>query len=125
MADPVLMNPWIPVLAAFGGSAITGIINFLINRSNKKSEEQKHKSSLILQAAIENWKQHIYSAHKLARPGKRIRTHPLDMYIIHMSKLVAVLMDKNVSSSNIRDKIIEVNNFSEKARNTYDDIDKD
>jgi hypothetical protein len=123
MSEPVLMSPWIPVLAAFGGSAITGIINYLINLSNKKSEEKKHRSSLILQSAVENWKQHLDSAHKLAHPGKTIKTLPLDAYIIHMSKLISVLMDENISTENITNKILEFRKFVDKTNSVFEKLD--
>lgn len=111
MAEPVLMSPWIPVLSAFGGALITGVINIITNRQNNQSNEEKHRTSLIIQSAIENWKQAHDSAHKVKTPGIKKIVYPLDAYIIHMSKMTNILLDKKTKPQNIIEKIEETNEF--------------
>ena len=103
-------------------SIITGTINYFINHSNKKSEERKHQLSLIMQAAIENWKQQLDSAFKLAKPGETIPTLPLDAYIVHMSKLSDVLLDKKTSSENITEKIKELKKSTKATNKVFEDL---
>ena len=122
MAEPVLMSPWIPVFSAFGGSLITGFVNLFMNRLNQQSEERKHKLSLIMNSAIEYWKQQLDSAFKLVKgTDNKIKALPLDAYMIHMTKLSEILDQKHSSSKDIISEIKELNNFMAPILKAYEE----
>lgn len=104
MAEPVLMSPWIPVIAAMGGSLVMGIVNCYINHTNKKSEEKKHLATLSVNAAIENWKR----VHE-DRKGEDVT--PIDIYMVHMTKLIQEILNDNVSEKNVADKLKKIDNI--------------
>jgi len=65
MSDPNMLTLWVPIvgaLSAIGGSVATGLIAYLINQSNKRSEEKKHLVTLMFGAAMEDWKKRLLMA---------------------------------------------------------------
>ena len=76
---------------------------------NKRSEERKHLRQLVVNAAIEDWKQQIeqYKIHQQPVP-----ISPLDIYIVRMVKLSEVILTDKVTSSNVEQKLKEVDEMT-------------
>jgi len=114
----IKMPGFLPVAGTLGGAFITGIITYGINRTNKKSEERKHLREVIVNTAIENWKQDYDAAIKT---GQGIKLAPLESYIIHMTKLSDILFDPDkITSKKLISKLKEVDDII-KAHREYDE----
>ena len=122
MSDPVLMSPWIPVIAALGGAVVVGAAGLINNLINQKAEEQKHVRSLIFNAAIENWKMQ-WEWGKLKREDDLDPfLLPLDASLLHMSKLSNMLFTQNINADNLEDHIRDMSKFSDLLEKVYKDI---
>lgn len=122
MADPVSMNPWIPVPSAFGGSIITGLIAIITNRINKKSEGKKQLQSLLFSTAIKNWETSQYMAEKAFKAGKNAIIFQIDSFLIHMIKFNEIILDSKLTKDNVSQKIKEIHEISRKASENYLDL---
>lgn len=101
--------PWAPIIGAFGGALITGLVAFGINFVNKKSEERRHIRDLAMNTAFKYWQHHMENAlenHK--RTGKENVVSPLDSYVIHILKLFEIMTDKKINKDNIEAKLKEI-----------------
>lgn len=108
---------WIPMIAAFGGAAISGVMAFALNWQNRRSDEKKHLREMMVNAALENWKKTCDLGTEIARKeGKKVDLAPLDSYLIHMFKFSEVLLDKKITKENIGDKIKEITEVVEATR---------
>lgn len=87
------------VIGTLAGAAIGSLSTLAITWINKRSEERKHRSSLVMNAAIENYKQY---AQVIMQEGGRVR--PLDDYTIHMSKVAGLIAKENITPDDI-DKV--------------------
>ena len=67
---------------------------------------------LVVNAAIESWKQHVSAA---VAKNIAVRIMPLDTYIIHMIKFSELILDKKINASNIEEKLAEVTKVVNKA----------
>ena len=107
------MKDWIPVIAAIGGGLVSGIILLINNWINKRSEEKKHLDELMLNVALEYWKQ----AAAIAVEQSKTSTHkiaivPLESYIIYVMKLTKVLFNEKITKQNVVQKLKEVREVS-------------
>ena len=85
---------------------LSSIITTLI--SNKYSV-RKHLNELIVNAAIEDWKNEF----KIAKDSKIPQyISPIDDYIIRMVKLSELLKRKNITEKDIKKKLKELDNLS-------------
>lgn len=125
MAEPVLMSPWIPVVAAVAGSFVTGVVACYTNYTNKKTEEKKHLTTLIFGTATEMWKKDVSLAEKEAEEGRVSFAFPLDAHLFHMFKLSKVLLDNKISKENIEAKINEAIEFADIISRVYKKMVKD
>jgi len=128
MSEPAQVNNltlWFPLIGAFGGALITGLIAFGINWTNKRSEERKHQQSLMFNAAIENWKKVADITLDQVNKGavKSGGIPPLDSYIIHIMKLSELLTDKKVTKENVAKIINESIEVSQEAIKCQEKLD--
>jgi L-cystine uptake protein TcyP (sodium:dicarboxylate symporter family) len=92
-------------LSSLAGVVITSIFNLQNAKITKKSEELRHQRELVINAAIENWKQQM-EIYKHTKQSTRLV--PLDAYIIHMLKFSEVILNSEITPANIEEKMKEV-----------------
>jgi hypothetical protein len=100
------------VLGTLVGALIGSLSTLLITWLNKKSDERKHLRELVVNAAIESWKQHVSAA---VAKNISVAIMPLDTYIIHMIKFSELILDKEINASNIEKKLAEITEVVNKA----------
>lgn len=122
---------WIPVIAAIGGGLVSGIILLVNNWINRKSEERKHLRQIMLDAAIEHWKQTCSFALEQSKmnPGRTISILPFEVNMIYIMNLTSILSSGGITKANIQQKLREVREItdevtkfieSDEKRNTKD-----
>jgi hypothetical protein len=84
----------------------------LVTWITKRSEERKHYKELVINAAIENWKQACEFAKASSSPEL---INPLDDFIIHMIKFSELIVDEKLDASNIEKKLAEINELTTKV----------
>ncbi len=109
------MNDWIPVIAAIGGGFVSGAILLINNWINKRSEERKHLNEIMLNVALEHWKQACMVAIEKMKLGSRTSILPLESYIVYVMKLTDVLLTQKVTKNNIVDKLKEIHEISDEV----------
>ena len=102
----------IAVIGTLAGALIGSLSTLFITWLNKKSEERRHVRELVVNAAIESWKQHVSVA---VAKNIAVGIMPLDTYIIHMIKFSELILDKKINASNIEEKLAEVTKVVNKA----------
>ena len=113
---------WIPLLSAILGGSVTGLTNFFINKTNKKTEERKHLKEMIIKTATENWKQSHDLAKFVVEKGEKAALAPIEIYIIHMAKLSEILLNPDKIDKNLLIlKLKEIDEIID-AHKKYDDI---
>ena len=122
MSDPTSITPWIPVISALGGVLATGLITYLLNRTNKKSEEKKHLQTLLINTAVEDHKQACLVAQGQAERGSKVIIAPLDNYIINMLKLAELLNQKEVTPEKVIANIKETDKVLKAANNAIKEL---
>jgi hypothetical protein len=107
MADVASVPAWVPVVSALGGGLVVGILNIINNWFNKRFEERKHNKELMLNLAVQHWKQSSEIFLESMKKGQRSSLQPLDSYIVHMMKLAEVLGTK-INKDELVSKLKEV-----------------
>lgn len=103
----------VSALIGAGFSLLGVIVNSLFNlrttRLAKESEERRHQREIVINAAIENWKQQMeqYKIHQ-----QPMNIVPLDVYIVHMLKFSELFLNGDVTPANIREKSKEVEDLT-------------
>jgi gas vesicle protein len=109
---PEQVNILIATVGTLTGALLGSLSTLLITFLNKRSEERRHIRELVIKGAIENWKQH----HDLLRAsGRPFTAQPLDTYIIHMLKLSEVLLNDEITSENVLEKIEKIEELTSKV----------
>jgi predicted RNA-binding protein associated with RNAse of E/G family len=119
MADPATVPVWVPIASALGGGALVAIINLFNNWQNKRFEERKHHKELMLNVALEQWKQASAIFIEQLKLGKASSLVPLEAYIIHMTKLSEVLNQSSITKENISRKLNEAHEVSAEIESFY------
>jgi len=112
-----ILIPWAPIIGAFGGALITGLIALGINLNNKKSEERKHRQKLMVNAAIENWKEERSLALEKMTKNVDSKVMPLELYIIHLMKFFEIFDSGKLTDKNIILKLEELDKITKSASN--------
>jgi len=94
----------IGVLGTLLGILITCLFNYLSNKSLRKSEERKHLATLTVTSAIKHWER----MHK-ERKGEDIM--PIDIYLVHMSKLTQEVLNESITKENIAQKLKSIDDI--------------
>lgn len=107
--DPVTTSQIIGAVATLLGVVLGGALNFLTARWNKEAEDRRQLRQVAIEAAVTDWKQSIEIAKirgELTKTTQEIL--PLDIYIVHMFQLFETIQKKDISSSNIEEKLRSV-----------------
>lgn len=92
------------VLGTLLGIFIAGLLNYFQNRSQQKSEERKHLANLTITAAIKHWER-IHEGRK----GEDIM--PIDIYMVHMSKLAQEVLNDTITKENVGTKLKNIDDI--------------
>lgn len=96
------MLAFIGALSVLAGAIVASLTSLFTTLITKRSEERRHYRELVINAAIENWKQVI----ALTPPEQTIE--PLDDYIIHMMKLYDEVLAKKLAPEQLVTKLNEL-----------------
>lgn len=98
----------VSLLSGFVGTVVgalaTGTFNYFQNKSQQKSEERKHLATLTVNSAIEHWKR----MHD-GRKGEDVM--PIDIYLVHMSKLAQEVLSESITKDNVAEKLKSVDDI--------------
>jgi len=110
------MQEWIVVIGILGGSFITGILVFITNWLTKYYEEKKHRREIVLNAAIENWKNLLDSRTQryIAKGDTIPPIKPLIAYIGYMYKFVDVISKKDTDVSELEEALKKAKEWENK-----------
>jgi hypothetical protein len=108
----VVVAALISASSALIGVLITSYFNLRTTRLSKESEERKHQKEIVINAAIENWKQ---TAALAQRSGLSIRLEPLDSFLVHMVALSNVIFDPTTNAENLKSRMSEVRKMTDVA----------
>jgi len=111
---------WIPVLSALGGSLITGLFGYFLNKTNKKSEERKHLKTLVFNAATENHKVAFEWLKRMDDKKADPKILPLEGSLLHMVKVADLLFDEKITEANLPDKVKEITEYMKLIEKTYE-----
>jgi hypothetical protein len=92
------------VLGTLLGILIPSCFNYFQNKSRQKSEEKKHLYTLAINAAIQHWGR----LHE-GRKGEDII--PIDIYMVHMTKLSEELLSETLTPENVGTKLKKVDDI--------------
>lgn len=97
-------------VGAFVAAIVISLSNVVVTLINKKAEERKHYRELIINAAIENYKEERSMAKLLIEKRPEIDQifYPMDDFIIQMSMLADFIIDKKLRPEELREALIEM-----------------
>jgi hypothetical protein len=84
------------VVGTLAGALIGSLSTLTITWINKRSEERKYYRGLMMNAAIEHYKQ---QTEVVLKNGGLLR--PLDDYLLHMSKVAQIISKRNVTPDDL------------------------
>lgn len=104
-------------VSALIGSLLGSFSSLATTWINKKSEERKHYRELIINLAVENYKEERLMARTLLerRPEIDQQFTPLSIYVIYMSKLAELIIDKKIQPGAVKESLIEIDKVTEEA----------
>jgi hypothetical protein len=97
-------------VGAFVAAIVISLSNVVVTLINKKAEERKHYRELIINAAIENYKEERSMAKMLMEKRPEINQifYPMDDFIIQMSMLADFIIDKKLKPEELKEALIEM-----------------
>ena len=110
------MSPeMIAIVGTLGGVLLTSLFNLGNNWMSKRSEERTKIRELVINAAIENWKEKTDQMLKLQAmsPSPNARIYPLDFFIVYMAKICDVALKPNVTRDEVMIKFREAGEMLE------------
>jgi hypothetical protein len=108
---------WVPIATAFAGGGFVAIANLITNLINKRSEERKHMHQLLLNAAIEHWKQACTVCLEKMKSGQNAELPPIECTIIYLLKLADTLLNTKLTKNNIKEKLTEIHDLLSEVEN--------
>ena len=115
------LDPTISALVGTAIGAIAGIAGTIFSTCFiQRSEERRHLRQIVMQAAIENWKQTTEHGKRLSEAGYNITHNPIDSYVIHMMKLVTILDERNLTEDRIRTMMRDLYSVTAAANDEVD-----
>ena len=109
-----MSDTYIVGLFTLAGSALGFIGALLIANRTAKIEERKHFRELGLQLAFHLAKQEEIMAQKLADATGEIRfTPPISAWVAHSLKMMEIVSDTSLESTDIGKRLSELNKFTE------------
>jgi len=85
-------------LISFFSSLVGATSAILVTWISKKSEERKHRREIIVNAAIQNWKQ---VADLLLVNKSSFQMPPLDSFLFHMAATADIVFSKDLSPEKV------------------------
>lgn len=97
-------------VGAFVAAIVVSLSNVVVTLINKKAEERKHYRELIINAAIENYKEERSMAKMVMekRPEVSQIFYPMDDFIIQMSMLAGFIIDKKLQPEELKEALVEM-----------------
>lgn len=116
------MDPTISALIGAAIGAIAGVAGTIITTIIvKRSDERQQIRDLAVRTALENWKLLSAEAAKQAEHGFHVTMQPLDVFIIHASKLLAVCAEKDLTPERAESLMREVYAVGSSAQTVIDE----
>ena len=96
-------------LIAIVSAVITSLFNVWIQRQARLSDERKHHKEMIINAAVENWRQTVeISKNNANANGVTEFIAPFDEYLLHMAIFSDVVFSVNLKKANITEMLNQV-----------------
>ena len=127
MENATLQVALIAAISALVGSLIGSLSSLAATWINRKSEERKHYRELIISLAVENYKEERLMARTLLekRPGINQRLYPLSTYVVYMSKLAELIIDKKIQLGEVKKAFAKADQVTEEAYEYLENKKKD
>jgi len=100
----------VAALSTLAGVVISSVFNLLNTRIAKQFEERKHQRELVMNAAVEHWKQMC----TVALSQRSALIWPLNDYMMTMAVWSQAILDKKLDASNIEAVLNEMDSLSNK-----------
>src|SRR5437870_2919651 len=95
-------NQMLVLIAGIVGAFIGAGSSIVTTLIAKRFEERRHYRELVIQTAIEHWKQFV----ALTPPGETIE--PLEDFILHMMKVYDLILSKKLSQTQTQERLNEI-----------------
>ena len=116
------MDPTISALIGATIGAIAGVAGTIVTTIiSKRSDERQQIRDLAVRTALENWKNIDSEAKRQADAGFNVTMQPLDGYIVHASKLLAICAEKNLTPERAEVLMREVYAVGNAAQSVIDE----
>jgi hypothetical protein len=116
------MDPTISALIGAAIGAIAGVAGTIVTTIiSKRSDERQQIRDLAVRTALENWKNIASEAQRQADAGFNVTMQPLDGYIVHASKLLAICAEKNLTPERAESLMREVYAVGSSAQTVIDE----
>lgn len=99
----------VTLIGTIAGVLVGSISTMIITLINKRSEERRHYRELVVNAAIEHWKQTV---ELVSKRGGRI--YFLEVFMFQMMKFSEMMLDKKISEAEIIEKFTEYDSFMDR-----------
>lgn len=120
------MDPTISALIGATIGAIAGVAGTIVTTIiSKRSDERQQIRDLAVRTALENWKNNDSEAKRQADAGFNVTMQPLDGYIVHASKLLAICAEKNLTPERAGVLMREVYAVGNAARSVIDEYNQE
>ncbi|MFA6918205.1 MAG: hypothetical protein WC285_05265 [Candidatus Gracilibacteria bacterium] len=102
-----MKTEYIVLIGTLGG-AFLGFLSAIITTCiSKHYEDKKVYRNLLVEAGLKNWEGSKDVALKLLDKGQSGKLSPLDLFIIHQSKIIDLIMENNLSEETLRKALEE------------------
>jgi hypothetical protein len=110
------------LIGTLGGALIGALSTLGVTWLNKRSEERKHYRELIINLAVENYKEAGIMARAMLerRPDISQIQYPLDDFIIRMVQLGELIIDKKLNPTEIKDILAKMDALTDQVHEYYD-----
>ncbi len=97
-------------IGALVAAIVVSLSNVVVTLVNKRAEERKHYRELIINAAIENYKEERSMAKVVMerRPEIDQIFYPMDDFIIHMAVLAEFVIDKKIKPDELKEALVKM-----------------
>jgi hypothetical protein len=105
-------------IGALVAAIVVSLSNLFVTLINKRAEERKHYRELIINAAIENYKEEKSMAKAILerRPEIDQVFYPMDDFIINMAVLADFVIDKKIKPDELKEALIEMDKIRDMVR---------
>lgn len=110
------------LIGTLGGALIGALSTLGVTWLNKRSEERKHYRELIINLAVENYKEAGAMARAVLekRPETSQIHYPFDDFIIHMVQLGELIIDKKLNPNEVKEILAKMDALTEQVHEYYE-----